>query len=250
MPIPRSAFILRPLKDRYPAMTASAFSEGTVAFLDILGFKALVDAAESDPARGPALSDLVRMLDDHVEIEKGRSHPDVSERLKPDWIFISDSLIISSLNDAGDDRDLAAVMVKTIRIANRLLAMGYLIRGGISRGPVWRKPANIFGSAYIQAYAQEQTTQWPRIQLSKQAEKVWKNGRMRDYLPVAEDLDVTVVDLFHPYYSTTGTHQEYFERLGSAIEKNLAALPEWSAPRLKWEWVRDFVRRTRSRHRA
>lgn len=229
-------------------MTASAFSEGTVAFLDILGFKALVDAAERGAAGEATLSNLVRMLDDHVALEKGRSHPDVSDSLKPDWIFISDSLIISSLNDAGDDRDLAAVTIKTIQIANRLLEMGYLIRGGISRGPVWRKPANIFGSAYIQAYLQEQATQWPRVQISKQAEQVWKTGRLRDYLPVAEDLGAAVVDIFHPYYNAPDTYEAYFDKLGSDIEDHLAALPEWSAPRLKWEWAGDFVRRTKRRH--
>lgn len=231
-----------------PHMTASTFSEGTVAFLDILGFKSLVDAAERDQAGEATLSHLVRMLDEHVTLEKGRSHPDVSDSLKPDWIFISDSLIISSLNDCADDRDLAAVTIRTIQIANRLLAMGYLIRGGISRGPVWRKPENIFGSAYMQAYAQEQATQWPRVQLTKEAEQVWRTGRLRDFLPVTQDLGVAVVELFHPFYSAAGTYQAYFEKLGSTIESHAAALPEWTPPRLKWEWAKDFVRRTQQRH--
>lgn len=114
----------------------SAFSEGTVAFLDILGFTSLVTSAERDLAQEAALSGLVKMLDEHVTLEKSLSHPDVPANLKPDWIFVSDSLIISSLNDCADDRDLAAVTLKTLQIANRLLAMGYLVRGGISRGSV------------------------------------------------------------------------------------------------------------------
>lgn len=229
-------------------MTASAFSEGTVAFLDILGFKSLVTDAERDHTQEATLSGLVKMLDERVALEKGLSHPDVPASLKPDWLFVSDSLIISSLNDCADDRDLAAVTLKTIQIANRLLAMGYLIRGGISRGPLWRKPNNIFGSAYMQAYAQEQATEWPRVQLTKAAEQAWRAGPLREFLPLADDLGMAVVDLFHPYYSSSGPYGEYFERLAAIIDSHAASLPEWSSPRMKWEWANDFVRRTRLRH--
>ncbi|MEQ1611439.1 MAG: hypothetical protein ABL904_01695 [Hyphomicrobiaceae bacterium] len=229
-------------------MTASAFTEGTVAFLDILGFTSLVTSAESDQQQEAALSSLVEMLDEHITLEKGVSHRDVSAKLQPYWIFVSDSLIISSLNDSADDRDLAAVTLKTIQIANRLLAMGYLIRGGISRGPVWRKPNNIFGTAYMQAYAQEQKTEWPRVQLTKAAEQAWRASAGGDFFPITDDLGVPVVDLFHPYHGAIGTYEAYFDGLRANIDSQATSLPEWSSPRLKWEWAKDFVRRTQSRH--
>jgi hypothetical protein len=229
-------------------MVDSAFSQGTVAFLDILGFKMLVTSAEHDTARQIDLRALVKMLDDHVVFEKGNSHPQVSENLKPGWIFISDSLIISSLNECTDDRDLAAVTLKTVQIANTLLNMGFLIRGGISRGLVWRKAGNIFGSAYMQAYAQEQSTEWPRVQLTKAAEEAWRASPLCDFLPLTIDLGVSVVDLFNPHYTASeASYEDYFEQLHDTVKTRAAHLAAWSSPRLKWDWVRDFVHRTQNR---
>lgn len=232
------------------SINSSAFSEGSVAFLDILGFKKLVLSAENDASQQTVLHALITTLDEHVTLERGQSpHPDVPDNLKPDWIFISDSLIISSLNECGDDRDLAAVTLKAVQVANKLIDMGFLIRGGISRGLVWRKPNNIFGSAYMEAYGQEQSTEWPRVQLSSTAAKAWISSPLRDYLPVVDDLGVPVVDLFHPYYNAGGSsYGAYLDQLHSSMDEQASSLSQWSSPRLKWEWAKDFVRRTQLRH--
>jgi hypothetical protein len=100
-------------------MSQSGFFEGTVAFLDILGFSDLVSKAEQDQVKEDQLRQLIATLERRVQYEKSQiTHPALSKGLSPKWIFISDSIVISSLNDQADDRDLAAVAVKTIEVAN------------------------------------------------------------------------------------------------------------------------------------
>lgn len=231
-------------------MSQSEFSQGTVAFLDILGFSVLVKKAEQDHGTEIQLGQLVDTLERRVKYEKtATTHPAVSEGLSPKWIFISDSIVISSLNDLGDDRDLAAVALKTIEVANQLLTMGYLIRGGISRGKVWQRDGNIIGSAYMEAYKMECCTKQPRIQLTPVAETRWKASRYAKYFPFTDDDGAPVVGLYHPYYAAAGAHYEtYFDRIGGIVASQVSALSSQPSPQEKWQWSREFIERSRGRH--
>jgi hypothetical protein len=221
------------------------FTQGTVAFLDVLGFRALVSSAENDAGKCAQLQSLVLTLDERVTWEHGQHHQDVPTEVQPKWIFISDSLIISSQNSLGDDRDLAAVMVKCVQVTNMLLGMGYLVRGGISRGQVCRTTNNIFGTAYIQAYEQERVTVWPRIQLTPAADAAVQGYRFRDHLPVTRDLGTQIVDVFNPnFVSRQQTFEHYFNGLSSIVEEQISSMAPWTDPRLKWEWARDFIKRS------
>lgn len=231
-------------------MSQSEFSQGTVAFLDILGFSVLVEKAEQDPAKEAQLRQLVDTLERRVQFEKtATTHPAVSEGLSPKWIFISDSIVISSLNDHGDDRDLAAVALKTIEVANQLLSMGYLIRGGISRGKVWQRDGNIFGSAYMEAYKMEGQAKQPRVQLPPAAEEAWKASKYASFFPYTVDEGVPVVDLYHPYYAARGVHYEdYFSRIDGIVAGHVSALASNPKPLAKWQWSQCYIQRSRTLH--
>jgi hypothetical protein len=54
---------------------------------------------------------------------------------------------------------------KTIQIAQRIMELGHLFRGGISVGNVWHEKQNIFGSGYIDAHQTEQKAVHPRVML-------------------------------------------------------------------------------------
>ena len=228
----------------------SEFSQGTVAFLDVLGFSVLVKEAEQDTAKEPQLRQLIETLERRVQYEKSATiHPAVSEGLSPKWIFISDSIVISSLNDQGDDRDLAAIALKTIQVSNQLLTMGYLIRGGISRGKVWQRDGNIFGSAYMEAYRMEGQANHPRVQLTPVAEAAWNGSQNKSFFPYTVDEGVPVVDLYHPYYAAGGGYYEdYFDRISGIATGQVSALTSNPKPLAKWEWSRDFIQRSRGRH--
>jgi hypothetical protein len=72
----------------------------------------------------------------------------VPDAVKPKYLFISDSIIYSvpltCPKQGGSSYDgLSIVVAKTIEISHKLMLMGYLVRGGISVGPVWHTARNI-----------------------------------------------------------------------------------------------------------
>lgn len=141
--------------------------------------------------------------------------------------------------------------VKTIQVANQLLSMGYLIRGGISRGKVWQRDGNIFGSAYMEAYRMEGQTKQPRVQLTPVAETEWQKSQFASFFSYVEDEGVPILDLYHPYYVAAGvTHDEYYKRIIDMVGEQISALISEPSPLAKWQWSHDFIQRSRCRHCA
>jgi len=137
------------------------FSQCAVAFLDILGFRAFIKAAEKPGSK--QFTQFCR-LQDVITQQLEISTDDLrKERLFPrnvelKVIAISDSFVLSAPID--NDKypsysGLVAVAVKTIQLAHQLLNMGFLMRGGIAIDSVYRTPTNIFGTGYQDAYENE-----------------------------------------------------------------------------------------------
>ena len=149
---------------------------------------------------------------------------------------------------------LDVVVIKCIEIAQKLLEMGFLVRGGISVGSVWHTDTNIFGSGYIDAYKTEQKARHPRIALSPKASEAWKAGyRIVPDLCLA-DADCECVDVLHPYYLRTNEHgipyENSFRQFSAHILQNLSTLPLGSDSRSKWEWMAGFFNSAIRRHQV
>ena len=132
-----------------------------VAFIDVLGFKSLVEAAEKVegmPVDG--LLEIVAMLGsqrDRKSFEPGGSMMcPMSRRVEPDLNFrvtqISDCAVLSTeISPAG----VINLVEQSWMAVTTLLTKGHMCRGYITRGPVYHTDTQIIGSGYQNAYAKE-----------------------------------------------------------------------------------------------
>ena len=70
-----------------------AFTDRAVAFLDVLGFKHLIEEAESNPS-SLKLDGLITVLESHVKFDNQSINSNVPAEVHPKYIFISDSIIL------------------------------------------------------------------------------------------------------------------------------------------------------------
>jgi hypothetical protein len=139
-------------------MSDPAYEERYCAFVDILGFKALVASLASDISKAVALKEMLTYV--HVE------HPK-----KPPFFLvadlrtqsISDALVVSS---AANTSGLFDLFVSLKQLALRLLLSGYFVRGAIVKGLLYHDDKVIFGDALVRAYQYETTiVRFPRIMI-------------------------------------------------------------------------------------
>ena len=234
---------------------AGLFEQRAVGFLDILGFKPLIEEAEASQHGLQRLAGLRAVLDNFVLYDNDGAARTVPDALKPKYIFVSDSVILSSplRHGRADLADgLAIVVLKTIQIAERIIELGHLVRGGISVGNVWHDDRNIFGTGYTNAYQTEQRAIHPRVVLDRAAVGVWRApGRVEGTLCIPDGADL-IVDILHPYYlreTAAGLQYEgYFQTLRNRIVANLQDMPLGSPERSKWEWMVGFFNEALNRH--
>lgn len=137
------------------------FQEKFIGFLDVLGFKELVEAAEN--GTGMPLSELIELLrtlgssDDVGKFKKhGPTTCPQSTYLQRDLNFkltqFSDCVIVSSeISPAG----LINLISHCWGAIINLLAKGIMCRGYITKGLVYHTDTQVIGSGYQEAYSKE-----------------------------------------------------------------------------------------------
>ena len=232
-----------------------SFELRAVGFIDILGFKQLMDEAEASHAAFQRLAGLRRVLDTFVLYDNAGVAATVPDFLKPKYIFISDSIILSAPlvhNRTNLADGLGIVVLKTIQIAERIIELGHLVRGGVSIGNVWHDDRNIFGTGYINAYQTEQRAIHPRVVLDHLAAVVWDSAERFERALCISDGDDLIVDILHPYYLRETTarlpYEGYFQTLRNRIVANLEDMPLGSPKRSKWKWMVGFFNEALQRH--
>jgi hypothetical protein len=231
------------------------FEQRAVGFLDILGFKQLIDEAEASQAGFQRLAGLRAVLDNHVRFDNAGIAQTVPDKLKPRYIFVSDSIILSAPLSHGNKNltdGLGIVVVKAIQIAQKIIELGHLVRGGIAVGSVWHDERNIFGTGYINAHQVEQEANHPRLMLSPTAVDIWRTpGRVERTLCIEDGADL-IVDVLHTYYlretEAELPYEGYFQALSAHINSNLQRMPLGSRDRAKWEWMVGFFNDAIVRH--
>jgi hypothetical protein len=223
------------------------FENRAVAFLDILGFSALIKEAERQPSTLSTLISLRTVLDSHVRWDNADLAKSIPDHIKPLYLFISDSIILSSPLRFDNFDGLGIVVAKTIELSHKLLEMGFLLRGGISVGPVWHDERNIFGTGYIAAVNAEKAENHPRVVLTDAATSHWRSSAHASSPACRMNEAAMVVDTFFPKYLRGAS--EYPARIKQAflgyrawITTRLNQLSPGRA-RSKWEWTAaDFNR--------
>ena len=219
------------------------FRPHAVAYLDILGFSSFVEEAETNHEKVGLLNRLFTeviprsiSLGDH----KG-DHLKVKMDLK--CLSFSDSIVVSApVSSKVGHPALIAVSIKSIQIAHALLDMGFLVRGAISQGNVYRTKSNILGTGFQEAVKAEKNVRNPKIVLTKSAERaldelVEKNSP-KYTIYARDELGQVILDSLYPEKSylpdPKGEITEYFGRYQETILNNLSN--DDQDVKEKWRW--------------
>ena len=137
------------------------------AFLDILGFRGLIDES-ADSASDVEVADVLRVIDWHPPVAKGMvllgDIGDIADSAHRKTHF-SDSIAISA---ARTPQGLLYLVHHIELIAFELLKLGRICRGGVARGALYHDGDRVFGPVMLDAYDLEsQHAIYPRVILSK-----------------------------------------------------------------------------------
>jgi hypothetical protein len=137
------------------------FKDKFVAFVDILGFKKMVEAAEAGIGMSlPELLDMLKELGKPEDQERIKKHGPVvcpqSAFVQRDLDFqltqISDCMVASyEISPAGVINLIGHCWGALIQ----LLTKGIMYRGYITRGPVYHDDTQVIGTGYQEAYRKE-----------------------------------------------------------------------------------------------
>jgi hypothetical protein len=152
-------------------MKSYDYCERFTAFLDILGFTELICRTATVPPE-VSIDMIITAIDVPRPAEEGQMLiGNVGDISKSDHKIaqFSDSIIISTEDTAAG---LLHLVNHVERIAFNFLKLGFLCRGGISKGLLYHEKNNAFGPAMVEAYHLEsKKAQYPRIILSREVER-------------------------------------------------------------------------------
>lgn len=137
------------------------YLQGYVAFLDMMGFQKL--CIEESCER-------IKAIIDDIDLFKYKFTNSFSKLVIPENIvnqtvvrIISDSIIIAT---PDNEYGFLYVLYFVAKLHMVLLDCGILLRGGIEKGNFFATETTIFGPAVIKAYQIENSTSYPRVQIS------------------------------------------------------------------------------------
>lgn len=174
-------------------MFAPPFKDKFVAFIDVLGFKSMVEAAERGEGRTlleieEVLADLARRKDKAFYADHGpQICPDAS-RVADDLDFqisqTSDCTVVSAeVSPAG----VVNLVNHCWAIALTLMARGVLVRGYVTRGAIAHDGERFFGSGYHAALAGEPEVSAFAGEGEKGTPFIAIDPAVRDYVKVEGD---------------------------------------------------------------
>lgn len=196
-------------------MTDIVFKEKFIGFMDILGFKKLVEVAEK--GTGMPLVELLKIVnelgtpEDRMKFVKyGPTTCPESRYVQRDLDFkitqISDCVVVSSeVSPAG-----------VINLVNycwgaviKLMTKGIMCRGYITRGPVYHTDTQVIGTGYQEAYRKESlVTAFKREADERGTPFVEVDPVICDY--VRNHSDSCVKEMFSRYVKEDGTATALF----------------------------------------
>ncbi len=142
-----------------------------VAFLDILGFRDVIDRSKREPPE-VTIEEILSLLNYPEPVAKGKMLiGEVGDIWESDHKFtqFSDNIVISTeYSEAG----LLYLVDHIERIAFGLLRLGFFCRGGIASGLLYHDKNIVFGPAMIEAYDLEhEKAVHPRVILSEDVKR-------------------------------------------------------------------------------
>lgn len=185
-----------------------------VLFLDILGFRNLIDNSIQDNDVFNSIYQAIYEINTY-ENKSGK----ISSR---EVTTFSDSIVISY---PIDNSVLRRIFQEIRDIVLVLIKYGFVCRGGVGVGELYHKGSVVFGPAMVKAYELEsQYAKVPRVIISNEDIERFNLNRIEWDLSVDED-GFTYFNIFNFYYSESGQmmHISQFikEKLEEIISVNI-----------------------------
>lgn len=232
------------------ASSTQDYRPSYLAYVDILGWKNIVDQIGSDFGRFDAIVGAFNALRSHEGQDEfardlGKDFP---VNLPPPHHFVaSDTIILSTLDVPNA---IFALVLRCGKLCADLLGRGFLTRGAIVRGRLYHKGQVIFGEALTNAYLLEQrSARYPRTVISQEAySQLLTNGPLKG--PWAE---ATYANMFrldqdgfwrlNPFANLfvpdRGFMADYLEDAASIIVRTLAEFVPGSEEFAKAHWLAE-----------
>jgi hypothetical protein len=199
--------------------TDNVYSDRYVAFIDILGFSSHVHQSEHSPSEAEKLVRIMNRISERWSYPALQStHEVLGEDFKSQ--SFSDCTVLS---EAATPKGLHYLLLMVTQFALDLLANGFLLRGGIAKGPLHHSDNAVFGPAFLKAYDLEQNiAEYPRIIVDQNTHQDFNLN------PSPESFDkYTRPDLRHavdgPVYLDIFSAFKYSTPLPSRVELNRKA---------------------------
>jgi hypothetical protein len=210
----------------------ASYRDRYCAFVDILGFRQLIERLDKDVNQFDALRNLLARVHG---TRSGRSPNESDADFRAQ--SISDAVAIST---TPTQSGLFEILTALQLLAVDLLVEGYFIRGAVVRAPLYHDNRMVFGRALIQAYGFEsEVAKYPRIMVAREVREdilrfstklgntasVPKANWLRQSSDGPMYLDVLqpVVSLFkkneHPYESFSPTEKITYRQYLSIRER-------------------------------
>lgn len=228
-------------------MTKIVFEDRAVAFIDVLGFSAIVNNASKYAMATNQLQSLVELLSSVVPTLDKTVAKSVPSRLIPTHTYISDSIILSApLSDSTvtNYNGLEILVMRCIQLTHHFLKSGYLLRGGVAVGKVWHGKSNVVGPAYQEAYLLEANESEPRIVLSEKSVAQWEKGFCSGSRMCIQKDGVTMVNGLHDFYIPGNTKHGVIDETYNKYEKITENAINGSLPQNakdKWLWFKEYL---------
>ncbi|NBB81409.1 MAG: hypothetical protein GVY36_18545 [Verrucomicrobia bacterium] len=223
-------------------------------FLDILGFRSLVDGSASFKKGDPEKKSLRSLLAALQQIKEGVNYKDAVEvsgkmkRTSRKASQFSDSVIVSYKKDEPYSAGITSIIMDVHQLQLQMTARGILFRGAITVGKLYHDDSFVLGPALNEAVALEKLAAYPRVILD--AEILEEAGLKKGEAPgrertissmVAEDFDgVFFIDYFNvipdDFFDEWYEVYVYLSRLRNAV-KQLSYKKDPSI-KMKHSWMR------------
>lgn len=237
-----------------------------VAFIDILGFKDLLDKTvdkDENDVEGyiDSINDAYRVIRNAWDLDAEISKPTVLSKLvekenkkkKKVVTIFSDTIVVSFLQNAPSEIFFTLIEIKWM-IMN-LVNRGILCRGALSFGKLIHTDKNIFGPALVEAYITEsKAALYPRIIISRELIQLAGKYTANHHSPEEEveyvnDLlkkdgdGMYYIDYFLGAQSELDDPEydfpEYLSKMGDFVRKGLRSRrPD---VKIKYMWMREKI---------
>lgn len=146
--------------------------ECVVCYIDILGFTAMINDAETKNKSNELLNKVIQVLQNEIPVLEPYFEDNETHRIK----VFTDNIVISRViqQDAESELGRSWLSIQTYQL--RLALQGLFIRGGICIGDIYMSNDIVYGTGLLEAHdIEEKVAVYPRTILSKKLENTQLN---------------------------------------------------------------------------